>query len=89
MAGWRFWIDRGGTFTDLIGCTPDGQLLVQKCLSDGTGSDPAVVVMRQMMENPMGQNLMQNPDAMRSIIDSNPQMRALMEHAEAFVAVSS
>lgn len=46
---WRFWIDRGGTFTDLIGCAPDGQLHVTKCLSEASGADPAVVMMRRMM----------------------------------------
>ena len=25
MTGWEFWIDRGGTFTDVIGRRPDGR----------------------------------------------------------------
>ncbi|MCR9142419.1 MAG: hydantoinase B/oxoprolinase family protein [bacterium] len=33
-AGWRFWIDRGGTFTDVIGQTPDGKLHTRKLLSE-------------------------------------------------------
>lgn len=32
--GWRFWIDRGGTFTDVIGQAPDGQLHTRKLLSE-------------------------------------------------------
>ncbi|MEM1080980.1 MAG: hydantoinase B/oxoprolinase family protein [Pseudomonadota bacterium] len=32
--GWRFWIDRGGTFTDLIARDPEGQLHTAKLLSD-------------------------------------------------------
>jgi 5-oxoprolinase (ATP-hydrolysing) len=32
--GWQFWIDRGGTFTDIIGRAPDGRLHVAKRLSD-------------------------------------------------------
>ncbi|GGY48458.1 5-oxoprolinase [Bacterioplanes sanyensis] len=32
--GWRFWIDRGGTFTDIVATTPDGQQLVHKLLSE-------------------------------------------------------
>jgi 5-oxoprolinase (ATP-hydrolysing) len=32
--GWEFWIDRGGTFTDVVGCDPDGRLHVHKLLSD-------------------------------------------------------
>lgn len=31
---WEFWIDRGGTFTDVIGRTPDGQLRALKLLSE-------------------------------------------------------
>lgn len=30
---WRFWIDRGGTFTDCIGLSPEGELRVTKVLS--------------------------------------------------------
>ncbi|MEO0412379.1 MAG: hydantoinase B/oxoprolinase family protein [Pseudomonadota bacterium] len=33
-AGWRFWIDRGGTFTDVIAVAPDGTLKVRKLLSE-------------------------------------------------------
>ena len=33
-AGWQFWIDRGGTFTDVVGRAPDGTLAVHKLLSD-------------------------------------------------------
>ncbi|MEX2151676.1 MAG: hydantoinase B/oxoprolinase family protein [Steroidobacteraceae bacterium] len=32
--GWQFWIDRGGTFTDIIGRAPDGRLIVDKRLSE-------------------------------------------------------
>jgi 5-oxoprolinase (ATP-hydrolysing) len=31
---WEFWIDRGGTFTDVIGRAPDGTLTAHKLLSD-------------------------------------------------------
>ena len=31
---WQFWIDRGGTFTDLVGKRPDGTLTTHKLLSD-------------------------------------------------------
>src|SRR5215470_4578215 len=33
---WEFWIDRGGTFTDVIGRAPDGSLRVAKLLSSAT-----------------------------------------------------
>ncbi len=31
---WQFWIDRGGTFTDVVARRPDGQLLTKKLLSE-------------------------------------------------------
>ncbi|MFB7372836.1 hydantoinase B/oxoprolinase family protein [Streptomyces sp. NPDC056222] len=34
---WEFWIDRGGTFTDVVGRRPDGRLVTRKLLSH----DPA------------------------------------------------
>lgn len=32
--GWRFWVDRGGTFTDLVALAPDGRRLTHKLLSE-------------------------------------------------------
>lgn len=31
---WEFWIDRGGTFTDVVGLRPDGQTVTHKLLSE-------------------------------------------------------
>src|ERR1041384_4652981 len=31
---WDFWIDRGGTFTDIVGRRPDGSLVAHKLLSE-------------------------------------------------------
>src|SRR4029453_742842 len=31
---WQFWIDRGGTFTDIVGRGPDGTLTTAKLLSE-------------------------------------------------------
>jgi 5-oxoprolinase (ATP-hydrolysing) len=33
-AGWQFWIDRGGTFTDIVARRPDGALQTHKLLSE-------------------------------------------------------
>ena len=33
-AAWQFWIDRGGTFTDVVGRAPDGRLHSRKLLSE-------------------------------------------------------
>ena len=32
--GWQFWIDRGGTFTDVVARRPDGELATAKFLSE-------------------------------------------------------
>lgn len=37
MNQWQFWIDRGGTFTDIVVQRPDGELLVHKLLSENPG----------------------------------------------------
>ncbi|MFM7549704.1 MAG: hydantoinase/oxoprolinase N-terminal domain-containing protein, partial [Cyanobacteriota bacterium] len=50
-AGWRFWIDRGGTFTDLVALDPHGALSVRKVLSllPGRPGDPAVRAIREVL----------------------------------------
>ena len=50
-AGWRFWIDRGGTFTDVVARTPEGALQVAKVLSEQQeqSGDPAVNALRRML----------------------------------------
>ena len=47
--GWRFWIDRGGTFTDVVACSPQGSLQVRKVLSvqPERPGDPAVAAIRE------------------------------------------
>ncbi len=37
-ARWQFWIDRGGTFTDVVGKRPDGTLVTHKLLSENPSS---------------------------------------------------
>ena len=41
---WQFWIDRGGTFTDVIGRAPDGGLHTAKLLSEAPGQYEDAVV---------------------------------------------
>src|SRR5256885_2106454 len=36
---WQFWIDRGGTFTDIVALRPDGRILAHKLLSENPGRD--------------------------------------------------
>ncbi|MDE2304756.1 MAG: hydantoinase B/oxoprolinase family protein [Gammaproteobacteria bacterium] len=53
---WQFWIDRGGTFTDVIARRPDGALLCSKLLSEAPGlyEDAAVESIRRMLDLPVG-----------------------------------
>ena len=48
---WAFWIDRGGTFTDIVGKRPDGQLVTHKLLSDNPEHyrDAAVAGIRHLL----------------------------------------
>ncbi|MEP9366247.1 hydantoinase B/oxoprolinase family protein [Xanthobacter sp. VNH20] len=48
---WEFWIDRGGTFTDIIGRRPDGHLVAHKVLSENPGAyrDAAVHGIRELL----------------------------------------
>ncbi len=50
-ARWDFWIDRGGTFTDVIGRAPDGRLCPLKLLSENPGvyEDAAIEGIRQLL----------------------------------------
>src|SRR6516162_5109004 len=56
---WEFWIDRGGTFTDVVARRPDGTLAVHKLLSENPGaySDPAVAGIRHLLGTAPGQNI--------------------------------
>ena len=49
---WDFWIDRGGTFTDVVGYSPAGELVPVKLLSDNPENyrDAAVEGIRQILE---------------------------------------
>ncbi|MGW0513284.1 hydantoinase B/oxoprolinase family protein [Streptomyces olivaceoviridis] len=51
MTGWQFWVDRGGTFTDIVARRPDGRLLTHKLLSDNPArySDAAVAGVRELL----------------------------------------
>ena len=48
---WQFWIDRGGTFTDIVGKRPDGRLLTHKLLSENPEHyrDAAVAGIRHLL----------------------------------------
>ena len=49
--GWQIWIDRGGTFTDLVARRPDGKLVTHKLLSENPGhyQDAALQGIRDLL----------------------------------------
>ncbi|NGO50625.1 hydantoinase B/oxoprolinase family protein [Allomesorhizobium camelthorni] len=51
MKKWDFWIDRGGTFTDIIGRSPDGALHPRKLLSENPEAykDAAIQGIRDLL----------------------------------------
>lgn len=50
-AKWSFWIDRGGTFTDIIGRSPEGSLISKKVLSESdSGIDSAVAGINSILK---------------------------------------
>ena len=53
---WQFWVDRGGTFTDVVGRDPQGRLQVRKVLSvqPEQAGDPAVSAIRGLLGLPPG-----------------------------------
>jgi 5-oxoprolinase (ATP-hydrolysing) len=53
---WQFWIDRGGTFTDIVACTPDRRIFSSKLLSDNPERYPDATVegIRRMLGLKLG-----------------------------------
>ena len=54
---WQFWIDRGGTFTDIVARAPDGTLSTHKLLSENPGRypDAALAGIRAILNVPPDQ----------------------------------
>ena len=53
---WQFWIDRGGTFTDVVARRPDGAVVTHKLLSDNPEryADAAIQGVRDLLGVPEG-----------------------------------
>jgi 5-oxoprolinase (ATP-hydrolysing) len=54
---WQFWVDRGGTFTDVVGRAPGGELRTLKLLSENPTQyrDAAVEGIRRMLDLAVGE----------------------------------
>ncbi|HWW25012.1 MAG TPA: hydantoinase B/oxoprolinase family protein, partial [Caulobacter sp.] len=55
MSGWQFWIDRGGTFTDIVARSPQGALTTAKMLSENPEryADAATAGIRTILGLPL------------------------------------
>ena len=57
MTSWQFWIDRGGTFTDIVARDPQGRLSTHKLLSENPGryKDAAIAGIKTVLGIPLDQ----------------------------------
>ena len=49
---WQFWIDRGGTFTDVVARKPDGTIIIDKLLSENSEQykDAAIAGIKKLLQ---------------------------------------
>ena len=81
-SGWRIWIDRGGTFTDIVAEDPDGMVHTGKLLSENPGAyrDAAVEGIRRLLGVAPGEPLPE--DAIEHVkMGTTVATNALLERA--------
>ena len=78
-ARWQFWIDRGGTFTDVVGKRPDGSLVTLKLLSEHPEQyrDAAVEGIRRLLGLARGAPIAMQPTEANALVK---EAAALVEH---------
>ena len=81
---WQFWIDRGGTFTDVIGRDPDGILHTHKLLSVNPGAYPDAVL--QGMRDVLGVDDLSSVPIETVKVGTTVGTNALLEHRGARTA---
>ncbi|NUU04417.1 hydantoinase B/oxoprolinase family protein [Herbaspirillum robiniae] len=64
---WQFWIDRGGTFTDIVARKPDGTLLTHKLLSENPEQykDAAVAGIKRLLGLQPGETI--SPEVVEAV----------------------
>jgi 5-oxoprolinase (ATP-hydrolysing) len=85
---WEFWIDRGGTFTDVVGRRPDGTLVAHKLLSENPEAyaDASVQGIRDLLGLRAGEPI--PPGAVGAIkMGTTVATNALLERKGAAVAL--
>ncbi|MEE3197630.1 MAG: hydantoinase/oxoprolinase N-terminal domain-containing protein, partial [Pseudomonadota bacterium] len=75
---WQFWIDRGGTFTDIVAQTPQGNLETLKLLSENPGQyqDAAIHGIQKFL----GKETPANRDIESVKMGTTAATNALLEH---------
>lgn len=86
---WQFWVDRGGTFTDIVARRPDGWLVTHKLLSEHPEryEDAVVQGIRDLLQLPPGAAL---PVEQIEVIKMGTTVatNALLEHKGARTALA-
>jgi 5-oxoprolinase (ATP-hydrolysing) len=84
VTGWQFWIDRGGTFTDVIGLAPSGELHIRKVLSvqpgAADGGDPGIRAAQEILEG-AGRGTQEGRGASAGVVDRGSRVGATDEVA--------
>ncbi len=78
---WEFWVDRGGTFTDIVARRPDGALVTHKLLSDNPAQydDAALAGIRHLLD--LATDAPIPADAIASVkMGTTVATNALLEH---------
>ncbi|RMG14412.1 MAG: putative hydro-lyase [Planctomycetota bacterium] len=86
--GWSFWIDRGGTFTDVVALDPSGRVLVKKLLSEHPEQyeDAPLAAIRTLLGVGPGEELADQP--IRSVrMGTTVATNALLERTGARVCL--
>jgi 5-oxoprolinase (ATP-hydrolysing) len=78
---WQFWVDRGGTFTDIIGRAPDGSLRVKKLLSENPEryADAAVAGIGEILQTADTKNDSPEPEIQAIKIGTTVATNALLQ----------
>ncbi|WP_431687097.1 hydantoinase B/oxoprolinase family protein [Hahella sp. NBU794] len=78
---WRFWVDRGGTFTDIVARNPTGELITHKLLSENPAQYPDAVLegVRVLMGVPRGAQVPEQ-DIEEIKMGTTVATNALLEH---------
>ncbi|MBL1264533.1 hydantoinase B/oxoprolinase family protein [Methylomicrobium sp. RS1] len=88
MRRWQFWIDRGGTFTDLVALSPEGHIVTRKLLSENPERyrDAALQGIREILRLPAGEPLAEFVDCVK--MGTTVGTNALLERKGARVALA-